>query len=92
MSILEAMALRLPVVASRVGGIPEAVTDGVTGILVSAEDPDALARACVYLIRDTDRAREMGRAGRRSVETRFSVGQFVEKTARLYLDLMGEAS
>jgi glycosyltransferase involved in cell wall biosynthesis len=92
MSILEAMALSLPVVASRVGGIPEAVTDGVTGILVSAEDPDDLADACVCLIRDTNRAREMGRAGRRSVETRFGVGRFVEKTARLYLDLMGETS
>ncbi len=92
MSILEAMALGLPVVASRVGGIPEAVTDGVTGILVSPEDPDALASACVCLMKDTDRAREMGRAGRRSVEARFTVGQFVEKTARLYLDLMGEIS
>ncbi|MBN2225018.1 MAG: glycosyltransferase family 4 protein [Deltaproteobacteria bacterium] len=92
MSILEAMALCLPVVASRVGGIPEAVTDGVTGILVSAEDPDDLAGACIGLIRDANRAREMGRAGKRSVETRFGVEGFIEKTARLYLDLMGETS
>ncbi len=90
MSILEAMALLLPVVASHVGGIPEAVTDNVTGVLVKPGDPDDLARACVDLIRNPGRAREMGRAGGRSVRERFSVGQYVQKTARLYLDLMGE--
>ena len=88
MSILEAMALSLPVAASRVGGIPEVVTDGVDGILVSPDDPEDLARACICLVNDAGRAREMGRAGRRQVTARFSVGQFIEKTARLYLDLM----
>lgn len=92
MSILEAMALSLPVVASHVGGIPEVVTDGATGILVTPEDPDALAHACVDLVRDPERARKMGIAGRRLVSERFSVERFVEKTARLYLDLMGETS
>ncbi len=88
MSILEAMALSLPVVASRVGGIPEVVTDGIDGILVSPDDPEDLARACIGLMNDTGRAREMGRAGRGKVTARFSVGQYIEKTARLYLDLM----
>ncbi len=92
MSILEAMALSLPVVASRVGGIPEVVTDDVTGILVSPEQPDELARACLALLEDRGRAREMGRAGRKAVEERFSIELSVERTARLYLDLMGEAS
>jgi len=90
MSILEAMALSLPVVASRVGGIPEVVTDGVTGLLVPPDEPDGLADACVSLMGDPDRARSMGRAGRRSVEERFSIERFIEKTAGLYLDLMGE--
>jgi glycosyltransferase involved in cell wall biosynthesis len=89
MSILEAMALSLPVVASRVGGIPEAVTDGVTGILVGPGRPDELAGACLELIGDARRAREMGRAGNRAVRERFSAGGYIEKTARLYLDLMG---
>jgi glycosyltransferase involved in cell wall biosynthesis len=92
MSILEAMALSVPVVASRVGGIPEAVTDGITGILVSPEQPDELARACVELIENGGRARQMGRAGRKAVEERFSIGRSIERTARLYLELMGEVS
>jgi glycosyltransferase involved in cell wall biosynthesis len=92
MSILEAMALSLPVVASRVGGIPEVVTDDVTGLLVSPEQPDELARACLALLEDRGRAREMGRAGRKAVKERFSIELSVERTARLYLDLMGEAS
>jgi glycosyltransferase involved in cell wall biosynthesis len=88
MSILEAMAMSLPVVASRVGGIPEVVTDGVTGLLVSPEDPDDLARACVGLMKDADGARRMGQAGRRVVTERFSIERFIDNTARLYLDLM----
>jgi len=53
----------LPVVATRVGGIPELVEDGVTGLLVPPRDPEALAEAITALLQDRERAEAMGRAG-----------------------------
>lgn len=64
MSILEAMAHGLPVVAPDLGGSSDAVVDGETGMLVAPEDEAALARAFVALARDPERARRMGEAGR----------------------------
>lgn len=63
-SIIEAMAAGLPVVATRVGGIPEAVEDGVTGILVPPEDPQALAEAIRWMVEHPAERAEMGRRGR----------------------------
>jgi glycosyltransferase involved in cell wall biosynthesis len=65
---LEAMAAGLPVVACRAAAIPEVVLDGVTGVLTPPRDPDALARALVALLRDRERARALGREGRRRAE------------------------
>jgi phosphatidylinositol alpha-1,6-mannosyltransferase len=67
LAILEASAAGLPVVVGRSGGTCDAVLDGRTGLLVRAEDPAELAAALVQLLRDPDRARAMGRAGRRWV-------------------------
>jgi glycosyltransferase involved in cell wall biosynthesis len=61
-ALMEAMALGLPLVATSVGGIPQAVTDGVEGILVPSGDPTALAAAMVELARDPERRRARGRA------------------------------
>jgi glycosyltransferase involved in cell wall biosynthesis len=69
---IEASASGVPVVASRVGGVPEAVIDGRTGLLVPPRDVDALAEACVRLIDDAALRREMGLAGRRFVERYYS--------------------
>jgi len=65
---IEASASGVPVVASRVGGVPEAVLDGVTGLLVPPRDVEQLAAACIELIDSPERRREMGVAGRRFVE------------------------
>jgi glycosyltransferase involved in cell wall biosynthesis len=69
-SILEASAYGLPVVATRSGGIPEAVLDGKTGILVQPKDVDAMASAFVALYNDPDARRRLGYAGRLFVQER----------------------
>jgi glycosyltransferase involved in cell wall biosynthesis len=71
--ILEAMSSRLPVIATDVGGISEAVDDGRTGILVRPRDAEGLADAMVEVLGDRDRARAMGLEGRRKVEAEFSL-------------------
>lgn len=72
LSVLESLAAGLPVVASRVGGLPEMVEDGRTGFLVEPDSPSALAEALLRLLNDRDLARAMGRAGRKRVEQMFS--------------------
>ncbi len=69
--VLEAMEAGLPVVASRVSGIPEVVEDGRTGWLVPPEDPGALAAALAEVLERPDEARRRGEAGRRRVDERF---------------------
>jgi glycosyltransferase involved in cell wall biosynthesis len=72
MTLIEAMAVGLPVIATRVGGIVEVVDDGVTGILVAPNDPRALAAAICALLREPQRAKEMGAAGRSRVLQHFT--------------------
>ncbi len=72
LSILEAMAQARPVVASRVGGIPDSLTDGVHGLLVDQRSPALLARAVASLLDDPERAAAMGRAGRERAVGTFS--------------------
>lgn len=78
-SILEAMAVGRAVVASRVGGVPEAVVHGETGVLVPAGDPEALASAIVQLLAHPEKRRAMGEAGKRRVEQRFSLSQMLSR-------------
>ena len=83
-SLLEAMARRVPVVASAVGGIPEVVTDGVSGLLVPPADPYALADALVRLARSAPLRRRLGEAGFATVRDRFSIDAQVRRTQALY--------
>jgi glycosyltransferase involved in cell wall biosynthesis len=87
-AVLEAMASGLPVVATRVGGTPEAVEDGVTGLLVPPSDPQALATAIAEVLSDPVRAAAMGAAGREAVVARFGMDRMVHATEQLYLDLL----
>lgn len=84
LTILEAMALSRPVVASNVGGIPEMVEDGVTGLLVPPDDPDALAAAIVRLLLDHSLADTIARAGHDLVHDRFCVELMVKAIETIY--------
>jgi glycosyltransferase involved in cell wall biosynthesis len=86
--LLESMAAGAPIVATRVGGTPEAVADGVNGLLVDPGDAAALARAIERLLEDPALAARLGAAARRSIEREYSVEKMVRTTARVYLDLL----
>jgi glycosyltransferase involved in cell wall biosynthesis len=83
-SLLQAAACGVPTVASAVGGIPEAVRDGVTGALVPPGDPDALAEAVRALLADPERRRAQGANGRRHALERFSPAAMVEGNSEVY--------
>ena len=87
--ILEAMACSLPVVASRINGIPEAVVDGDTALLFRAGDAGALRRALEQLIGDPVNGRRMGQRGRDRFEKLFTSGRQVTSVQRSYLALLG---
>lgn len=82
----QAMAAGKPVVASRIGGIPETVDDGKSGILVLPGDVNALAEALVRLARDTSLREQMGRAGRAKASREFDAAEVAEQTLDLYAD------
>lgn len=88
LTLLEAMAVGLPVVATAVGGNSEIVTEGVTGQLVPPADPAALARAIVNMCRTEDRWPALGQAGRDRVSEHFEVHRMVSDYERLYRELL----
>src|SRR5262249_44554982 len=85
---LEAMAAAVPVVATRVGGVPELVEDGVTGRLVPPADAAALSAAIEPLLTDPPLPRQFGRAGRVLAERRFSMEGMADATHQLYVNLL----
>jgi glycosyltransferase involved in cell wall biosynthesis len=87
-SVLEAMAAGLPVVASDVGGLREQVLDGVTGLLVPAGDPQALAAALARLVDDPGLRRRLGDAGRARAEELFDLPGFRTAHLELYRSLL----
>ncbi len=91
LSVLEAMAAGLPVVASAVGGVPELVVDGETGLLVPPGDEDALAEALARLLADPALRRRLGAAGHARALERFDVGGFRRAHVELYERLLSEA-
>jgi glycosyltransferase involved in cell wall biosynthesis len=87
-TLLESMAAGIPVVATRVGGNPEVVEDGVSGLLVPPRDSAALAAAMARLLEDPDLALRLGRAGMRRVSELFSIDGSVHQTEHLYQRLV----
>lgn len=87
MGLLEAMAYGMPVVSTPVGGIPEAVTDGVEGFLVEPGDVEALADRLARLLREDVLRREMGAAGARKVASTFAMERIIPQWVALYSEL-----
>jgi glycosyltransferase involved in cell wall biosynthesis len=94
--LLEAMAMRLPIVATRVGGIPEVVVDGVTGILVAPANPAVMADAVLGMYRNRKWAKALGNAGYRRARSLFDIRVTTRKHEQLYaetvLNLSGRVS
>jgi glycosyltransferase involved in cell wall biosynthesis len=88
-SLVEAMAAGKPAVASRVGGIPEAVEDGKTGILVPPGDAHALAKALSFMLGNPEKSLTMGRRGRERAEKLFDEERMVDSICSLYRELLG---
>lgn len=89
-SAIEAMACGCPVVATRVGGLPDLIIDRATGRLVPPRDADALASAVVNLIHSPEAARELGRNAREAVRQRFAVTRLIDDMDQLYSQLLEE--
>jgi glycosyltransferase involved in cell wall biosynthesis len=86
-SLLQAMAMERAVVASSVGGVPEVIRNGETGLLVPPRDPVALANKVEWLLREPDKGKAMGQAGRRIIKQDYSMEAMVAKTEQLYSSL-----
>ncbi len=90
LTLLEAMAVGLPVVTTRVGGNPEVVEAGVTGLLVPSENPKELARTIVQMCDEQPLWTSMGRAARQRVETHFDINRMIADYENLYREALNE--
>ena len=89
-ALIEALAAARPVVSTRVGGVPNVVQDGESGLLVPPRDPVAFADAVLALLRDPARGTQLGLAGRRAVFPKHASTRLVQDVERLYLELARE--
>ena len=87
-ALLEAMAASRPVVATRVGGIPQVIEDGHNGLLISPHDPAGLAKAILTLMEDSTLRESVAREGYRTIEARFSTDVVGQQIVALYDDLL----
>ncbi len=92
MVIAEAMAVRMPVVATRVGGVSSLVEEGVTGMLVDVGDIEALSARLAALVGDPELRATLGAAGRAQAEERFRVTAVARKFSEMYADVRKAAT
>jgi len=86
--LAEAMAARLPIIASAVGGVPEMVVDGQNGCLVHPSDPQELSDVCIALLSDFEKQKAMGAAGWQIVNDKFNIQEQIKQLTILYKDLI----
>ncbi len=89
---LEAMACKVPAVATRVGGVPEVIDDGVTGLLFEVGDIEAMAQGVLGLLNDPERMNAMGEAARGAAKKRFCATLVVPRYVRYYEQVLGQSS
>jgi N-acetyl-alpha-D-glucosaminyl L-malate synthase BshA len=90
LAALEAMACEVPVVATRVGGVPEVVADGETGLLFDPDDVEGMVAGCLRLLGDPELRRAMGAAGRRRAVEQFAAERIVPRYEAIYRRLAGK--
>jgi glycosyltransferase involved in cell wall biosynthesis len=91
LAALEAMACKVPSIATRVGGVAELIDDGVTGLLYPVGDVEAMAAGAVSLLKDRDRLEAMRLAGRKTAQNRFCASLVVPHYVRYYEQVLGQA-
>jgi polysaccharide biosynthesis protein VpsI len=91
MSVMEAMAHGIPTIATRVGGVPQLIEDGVDGLLMDVDDGKRLSELLLELERSPERRAEVGAAGRRKIRDKFSIDVSIDRLAGVYEELMREA-
>ncbi len=91
LSVMEYMGAGLPIIATRVGGLPELVQDGVNGALIPPRDPEALAEAAAGLLADPSLRERMGNAGRELREREYGIDSYIHRLESLYRRLLAEA-
>ena len=92
LSVMEYMEAARPVVATRVGGVPDLIDDGVHGLVVEPQNPEAFAAAVAELLGDPERAREMGRRGQERRRAEFDIDVMVKRLEELYTELTAKAA
>jgi glycosyltransferase involved in cell wall biosynthesis len=85
---IEAMSLGVPVVCADVGPGPEIVDNGIDGVLISPDDPPALAQSILALLKDPEKAKAMGEAGQRKVKEKFELAVCLRRTEAFYRKLL----
>jgi len=88
LAALEAMACKVPSIATRVGGVPELIDDGVTGLLYAVGDVDGMAQGVLSLLNDRPRLEAMREAGRKTAQTRFCASLVVPHYVRYYEEVL----
>ncbi len=86
--ILEAMVARKPVIATKVGGIPEIIIDGKTGFLVPPKNPQAIAEKIIFLLKNPEKSREMGERGYQRIKQHFGLEKMAREHEKLYEEVM----
>jgi glycosyltransferase involved in cell wall biosynthesis len=86
--VMEAQGLKIPVIATSIGGTPEVVKDGKTGILIPPKNSTALSKAMISLLKDDKKREQMGEIGRETIEEKFSHIRMINETESLFLQLL----
>jgi glycosyltransferase involved in cell wall biosynthesis len=82
--IPQALAMNKPVIATNTGGLPEIIEDGVTGLLIPPEDPDAIANAIIRMAKEKEGARELAKRGKEKVLENYTFQQMINRTNEVY--------